>query len=239
MRPFLTAQWRDLVFFNWVIDPAVLAPYVPKGVTLDSVHGETYISVVAFRFEDTRVQGFSVPFHRSFEEVNLRFYVKRELEGELRRGVVFIKEIVPRCWVAALARALYNENYHAMPMTHAIERTNGDIHASYRWQLRSTWNGVSLRAVNAPTLPENGSKEQFIVEHYWGYAKQKDGSTKEYRVEHPAWDICTGIEHTFEANVAKLYGDNFHSALSRPPHFTLFASGSNVSVYPGARISNS
>ena len=39
------------------------------------------MSVVGFMFADTRIRGIAIPFHRTFEEVNLRFYVKRSVDG--------------------------------------------------------------------------------------------------------------------------------------------------------------
>src|SRR5687767_14420287 len=111
VRPFLSAEWRYLAMANFRIEPAVLEPFVPRGTRLDMFHGEAYVSLVGFLFRDTRVLGFSFPRHRDFEELNLRFYVVRDVEGESRRGVVFIKELAPRWAVCTIARALYNENY--------------------------------------------------------------------------------------------------------------------------------
>lgn len=121
-RRFLTAEWRDLAMLNFAIDPAILAPLVPRGTELDSWHATTYVSLVGFRFLRTRLLGLPVPWHRDFEEVNLRFYVRRREGGELRRGVVFIRELVPRRAIAAVARVWYNEPYIALPMRHRISR---------------------------------------------------------------------------------------------------------------------
>src|SRR4026208_556537 len=94
--PFLTAEWRRLAMLSFEIDPRVLSPLVPAGTELDEWQGRTFASLVGFLFLDTRVFGLAVPFHRNFEEVNLRFYVRRMASDGLRRGVVFVKEIVPR-----------------------------------------------------------------------------------------------------------------------------------------------
>ena len=105
MKKFLTAQWRDLLMVNYEVDPSLLADRVPLGTTLDLFEGKCFVSLVGFMFLDTRVMDFLIPFHVNFEEVNLRFYVKRETRTEIRRGVVFIKEIVPRGAIAWVARA--------------------------------------------------------------------------------------------------------------------------------------
>src|SRR5918996_5117390 len=124
---FLTAEWRDLVMLNYEVDPQVLARRVPPGTELDIWQGRALVSVVGFRFLRTRVLGLPIPFHRDFEEVNLRFYVRRQAEDGWRRGVVFIKEIAPRWAIATVARVVYNENYAARPMRHRIELDNGTI----------------------------------------------------------------------------------------------------------------
>jgi uncharacterized protein len=103
-KPFLTAEWRRLVMANFEIDGDALAPFVPSGVELDVWRGRNYVSLVGFLFLKTRVLGAAVPWHENFEEVNLRFYVRRKVGAEWRRGVVFVKEIVPRRLIAWTAR---------------------------------------------------------------------------------------------------------------------------------------
>src|SRR6185295_273969 len=125
-KPFLTAEWRHLVMLNYEIDPAILRRFVPRGTELDAWNGKTFVSLVGFLFLNTRVMGLPIPFHENFEEINLRFYVRRKADEGWRRGVVFIKEIVPRAAIAWVARWLYNENYVALPTGHALVRSLDD-----------------------------------------------------------------------------------------------------------------
>src|SRR3954468_20670393 len=120
-RIFLAAEWRYLAMLNYQVDPAILHPHLPRGTELDIWNGRHYISLVGFRFLNTRVLGVPIPFHRNFEEVNLRFYVRRKGPEGWRRGVVFIAEIVPRFAIAAVARLFYNENYVALPTRHKLD----------------------------------------------------------------------------------------------------------------------
>ena len=112
---FLTANWEYLAMINYETDPNILNPYVPPGTELDVWKGKTYISIVGFLFKNTRVKGVKIPFHSNFEEINLRFYVRFNSQGQWKRGVVFIKEIVPKKAIAFVARSIYNENYIALP----------------------------------------------------------------------------------------------------------------------------
>jgi uncharacterized protein len=126
-KVFLSAEWRDLVMLNYEIDPRLLAEYVPAGTVADSFMGKTYVSLVGFRFCRTKLFGaITIPFHSNFDEVNLRFYVRRQEGAESRRGVVFIAEIVPRQAVAKVARALYRENYRCLPMRHHVCSGGGE-----------------------------------------------------------------------------------------------------------------
>ena len=230
---FLTAEWRQLAMVNFAVDPAVLTPLVPRGTELDAWNGTTLVSAVGFRFLRTRLLGMPIPLHRNFEEVNLRFYVRREHPDGLRRGVVFVKELVPRRAIAAVARYLYNENYLALPMAHRVE-SRGDVsQVLFRWRHAEAWGELGLETVGPPALPADGSEEEFVTEHYWGYVRQRDGSTLEYRVEHPRWRVWQARAPRFVCDVAALYGPGLVGALAAEPRSAFLAEGSPVMVRRG------
>jgi uncharacterized protein YqjF (DUF2071 family) len=236
-RPFLQAEWRDLVMLNYEIPAHVLASLVPAGVEMDRWRGTLYVSVVGFLFRDTRVLGVAIPWHRTFEEVNLRFYVRREVGGEVRRGVVFVRELVPRRAIAIVARLLYNEPYRALAMQHRIESDRADaVVREYRWRARSGWSSVSARTTGAARALRDGSEEEFITEHYWGYTRQRDGGTVEYRVQHPRWNVWSATDAHLYGNLHEVYGPEFAQALSGPPRSAFVADGSPVAVFAPRRI---
>lgn len=230
---FLTAQWRALVMQNFEVDPALLEPLVPAGTLLDAWRGRTLASIVGFRFLDTRVRGVKIPFHSDFDEVNLRFYVRREVGGEVRRAVVFIKEIVPRRAIAWVANTIYGEKYVALPMRHEVALPGT---TSYSWRHRGRWERLAATTVGAPCAAQPGSEEEFITEHYWGYAAQRDGGTVEYQVEHPRWNVWRAATSELDVDVAALYGERFAPFLRGAPSSTLVADGSDVIVRKGARL---
>jgi uncharacterized protein len=236
-RAFLRAEWRDLVMLNYDVAPDALASLVPAGVEMDRWRGTLYVSVVGFRFRDTRVLGLPIPGHRSFDEVNLRFYVRRPVGAEVRRGVVFVREIVPRHAIAIVARLLYNEPYRALPMRHHVQaESDGAVVRRYDWRSRSGWSGVSARTIGPSRTLEVGSEEEFITEHYWGYTRQRDGGTVEYRVQHPRWNVWTAVDARLEGNVEDVYGPAFARVLSGPPRSAFVADGSPVTVFAPRRI---
>lgn len=237
-KRFLTAEWRYLAMLNYEVEPALLHPFVPRGTELDKWQGRAYVSVVGFLFLNTRLLGLPIPGHRDFEEVNLRFYARRRGPEGWRRGVVFIKELVPRRAIAAVARLAYNENYQALPMRHTLqeEPDESGVSLAYEWRFQNRWQGMRLKAGGQPQPLVPGSAEEFITEHYWGYARQRDGGTVEYQVEHPPWRVWAADEYTLDCDVAGLYGAQFVAPLQQPPASVFIADGSAVTVRRGQRI---
>jgi hypothetical protein len=231
-RPFLTAEWRDLAMVNFEIDPGCLERLVPNGTEISLWKGRCFVSVVAFRFLNTRLLGVPVPFHRNFEELNLRFYVTRRIDGESRRGVVFIKEFVPRHAVTIVARTAYNENYHTLPMRHEV----GPGFARYEWRTDGRWSNLAVQASGPATVPEIASEATFIAEHHWGYVIQRDGATVEYRVERPRWKIAPAAVVSWDLDPHSMYGGAFAKFLEMTPASVFLAEGSAVSVGRGSRM---
>lgn len=234
---FLTAEWKNIVMLNYAVEPSLLDRFVPQGTKLDAFDGKTYLSLVGFEFNRTRICGVSVPFHRAFEEVNLRFYVKRLS----KRGVVFIRELVPKYAVAAIARFAFNENYSNVPMSHRYEITaqDGVVEAEYTWGSGPDQCLMQIETYGPSFLPPEGSVSQFITEHYWGYAAQPDGGCLEYEVQHPRWLVKGAKRAEFSGSVVPGYGAEFADVLARRPDSAFLAEGSAVTVFKGKRIVSS
>ncbi len=236
---FLSAEWRDLVMLNYQVDPGLLRRYVPPATSLDSFQGKTYISLVGFRFCRTRLLGYlPVPFHTDFEEVNLRFYVRRQNSdgSEDRRGVVFVAEIVPRRAIAATARLVYGENYKYARMRHRIETKDASKSAAYEWQVGDRWCRLSAQTEGFPAVPQAGTVQAFITEHYWGYSVQSDGGCLEYHVSHAPWRVWATRIAGFEGDASAVYGRELGAILQRRPDSAFVADGSPVIVFKGDRI---
>jgi uncharacterized protein len=241
-RPFLTADWRDLIMLSWKVDAGTLRSHLARGTELDLWQGDPMVSVVAFDFRETRIHGLPVPFHTRFPEVNLRFYVRRKIaDGTWRHGVSFVKEMVPRALVATAARRLYGEPYEALPMNRVAvpEEPLTDPAATttrslvYEWKRNTEWERVLALLTSPPRAMRGASLEEFVTVREWGYTRRPDKPTLEYRVEHPRWRITHVTDCYLEADVAALFGRQFAEALSEPPLSTFVAEGSAVSVYPG------
>jgi uncharacterized protein len=232
MRKFLTAKWHDLVMANYEVEPEILRDRVPPGTELDFHDGRCFVSLVAFMFLETRVLGIPVPFHVNFEEVNLRFYVRRETGDEIRRGVCFVKEIVPRYAIATVARVFYGEPYECWRMSHA---KNGR-RLEYGWSKGDLANRVEVEIGDNLGVPAADSHGEFIIEHYWGYTKRGAGRTDEYKVEHPKWELYAVDEHRLDVDFGAVYGSRFAFLSGLAPDSILLAKGSEIAVYKGERM---
>jgi uncharacterized protein YqjF (DUF2071 family) len=234
---FLTAEWLNLVLLNYAVPAALLEPLVPKGTELHLLRSEAYVSVVGFMFVDTRVRGIAIPFHRTFEEVNLRFYVKRSVDGEERHAVTFIRELVPRIAIMVAARLTYNEPYLAVPMSHRLELDSlRRRRAEYRWGRETAAGAVTGDGLGPTEVPAAGSDEAFMTQRHWGYTRQRDGSIMEYQVTHPVWRVGRIERGALEGNVGRTFGATFAPILTGPPRSAFFADGSAVTVHDPVRL---
>lgn len=237
--PFLTASWSNLIVINYEVDPSILTPLLPLGAELDLFDGKALVSVIAFNFENNKLFGV-IPTYpvTNFEEVNLRFYVRRTVGEEVRRGVVFVKEVVPSALIAGTARILYNEPYEARPMRHTLQQFDSTAGGTLSYGVTVGTKEVTISATTVGELQpmSDHSVEQFILEHYWGYTKQPDSTTSEYRVAHDPWRFWSTFSTAIDGDLAALYPPIFRPFLEQAPHSAFVARGSPVAVYAFKRF---
>jgi len=227
---FLTAEWRKLVMVNYEVNPDILKPYVPNGTELDFFEGKCYVSLIGFMFLNTKLLGIKIPFHSNFEEVNLRFYVKRKVAGELKRGVVFIKEIVPKPALTFVANTVYKEHYETLPMKHTWKILNNILQVSYEWKAKGKWNTMFVEAEKEQQNIKENSAIEFISEHYWGYAKKNAKETNEYEVKHPKWQYYSVTNYKLNVDFGTNYGSEFALLNTAKPNSVMLLEGSEISV---------
>ncbi|MAZ73258.1 MAG: hypothetical protein CMC70_08920 [Flavobacteriaceae bacterium] len=227
---FLTAEWRRLALANYKVAPKVLQPYLPYKTELDLYNNTCYASLVGFMFKNTKVLGVKVPGHIHFEEVNLRFYVRFKEAGEWKRGVVFVKEIVPRHAITFVANTLYNEKYETRTMDHTWQEQENELLTTYRWKNKKDWFSFSVTSNKvAKPIPLN-SETEFITEHYWGYNKTGKQKTTEYQVTHPRWDAYDVKSYSINVDFAREYGEDFRFLNTATPTSVMLAAGSQITV---------
>lgn len=233
---FLKAEWRKLLMINYEINPEILFEHVPYGTELDLYDGKCYVSLIGFMFVNTKLLGIKIPFHTDFEEVNLRFYVKRFEDGEWKRGVVFIKEIVPKPALTWVANTVYKEHYETMQMDHSWTYDSDLLMVEYKWKKDREWSSISVAVDQNLTEIKEGSKTEFITEHYWGYAKVNEKATNEYEVTHPKWQQYQVNSYKINVNFDAVYGEKFGFLKELTPDSVQLAEGSEITVEPKKKI---
>jgi len=227
---FLKADWKHIIMANYTIDPAVLIPFLPNGVSLDLFAGQAYVSLVGFMFKNTKIFRVPIPHFGTFEEINLRFYVVRKEGNQLKRGVVFINETIPYPIVAWMANALYNEHYTVVPTKHEITNEQNTANVKFEWLLNKKWNSIAVEA-NHEALPmKSDSLEQFIYEHYYGYTKLNDATTLEYKLQHPSWKTHAISKYAIDCDFGAMYGPSFSVLNTKIPAAVFMAEGSSVCI---------
>jgi len=234
-KVFLTAEWRKLALAQYAVDAEILNQYLPPHTELDDWQGKYYVSLVGFMFIDVKLRGFNIPLHTNFEEVNLRFYVKYKDGDEWKRGVVFVKEIVPLPAITFVANTIYKENYQTLPMKHLWIEQAHQLEVDYLWK-NKTWNKFSVIASSKAEEIAVGSEEEFITEHYWGYTKIGLNRTSEYGVEHPRWKAYSVKNYKIEVDFGINYGSDFAFLKNAIPDSVMLAEGSEIRVLKGKRF---
>ena len=230
MNTFLTARWENLIMANYEVNPDVLLPYLPKGVELDFFDGKTYVSLVGFMFKKTKIFHIPIPFLGTFEEVNLRFYVKRTEGDTIKRGVVFINETVPYQLVAWLANKLYKEHYIAIPTKNKIDILMHSKSIRYEWKINKEWNHLSVNASIENEEMIVGSVEEYILEHYYGYTRIDSKRSQEYEVKHARWRVNKVEDYSINCDFKSMYGADFDFLNNVTPNSVILAEGSPISV---------
>ncbi|MGL5113411.1 MAG: YqjF family protein [Flavobacterium sp.] len=230
MSIFLKANWEHIIMANYAIDPALLQPYLPKGVALDFFQGKAYVSLVGFMFKNTKIFNIPIPRLGTFEEINLRFYVVRKEGDQLKRGVVFINETIPYRIVAWMANKLYKEHYTVVPTQHQIKTDLQTRRVNFEWLLNKKWNSLHVEANKDAHAMQPESLEQFIYEHYYGYTKMDAARTLEYKLQHPSWKTYQVLNHAIACDFEAMYGKAFAVLNGATPDAVFMAEGSSVKI---------
>ena len=239
--PFLSAVWRNVALLSWAVPDEVLEPLLPSGLVLDRWDGSAYFSLVGLWFDDIRICGLPSPVRR-YEEVNLRFYVrKRTQTNRFLPGVVFIRQLVPHRTTARVARWRYGEPFKFVPMCHRFDTScpagspNQD-RVAYGWQHDGRHQGFWIASDEAPCDPPLGSLDEFLTARYWGYNGNPGRPTRAYKLTRPAWTTRRASAWGVECDSRGPFGSTFGRVMTERPASALLASGSHVQVHRPTKL---
>ena len=232
----LTCEWKKLAFANYVVPPEILEKYLPKYTKLDYYNGNCYVSLVGFQFQNVKIAGVKVPFHTNFEEINLRFYVRRFDGAQWRKGTVFISEIADKAALSTLANSIFHENYQTLPTKQEVEEKEDTITAKYSWLFNDEWQHIEVKTGIVATPYADESEAEFLLDRPWGYGKHSEDETNEYKISHRDWPIYEVQEYSIKVDFTKIFGPEFNILSSATPHSVIFAEGSSISAEDRVKI---
>lgn len=233
----LTCEWRKLAFANYIVPTEVVEKHLPPHTKIDFYNGNCFLSLVGFQFKNVKVAGAKMPFHTDFEEINLRFYVRRFDGQQWRKGTVFISEIVGKPALSVLANSVFNENYQTLPTRQEVTETTGEIQAGYSLFYDNHWHHLKVHCGTLASPVAENSESEFIIHRLWGYGTHNHQETNEYKILHPAWPTYEVREYSVDVDFAKVFGPEFSMLTSATPHSVILAEGSSVTVEDTNRIS--
>ena len=233
----ISARWRDVAILSWPIGDDCLVPFLPKSLVLDRWDGEAYISLVCLYVEGLRILELPV-WPRRFAEINLRFYVRPADRSDVRKGVVFLKQLVPHRLIALGARCLFREPMSVLPALMSRECDPGESPNSdpqrrlcYGWLNDGCAEGLRVTSGGSAYHANTGSLDEFLTARYWGYNRQSGGRVRTYRITRDAWSLVPVIDYTLDCDARSLCGAPFGDAVSERPASVLWATGSHARVH--------
>ena len=186
-RPMFLADWLDVLFVHFAVEPEVLQPCVP--FPLDLYRGRAYVSLVAFtqRRPAPAPAGGSRRWRavhwREHEFLNVRTYVRHGRE----RGIYFLAEWIPNrlaCLVGprmyGLPYRLARSRYRCLATAGRFGRYDGAVAAPTG---RLAWTAPRTRGEGTPG---RRGLEHFLLERYTAYTRRGPEPLR-FRVWHEPW----------------------------------------------------
>lgn len=229
-----------MVILSWPIDDDRLAPLLSGGLTLDHWGGDAYVSLVCLFVENLRVLGVPA-FPRKFEEVNLRFYVRPEHGPDDRKGVAFLRQLVPHRHTALAGRYLFREPMSATALSHEFDPAQLDVghglqRLGYTWRDCGREESLRITAAGEPYFPVQGSLQEFLTARYWGYNCTSGGRVRAYRISRGPWSLIPVIEHELKWHAEIVGRPEISDVMAGPPASVLLAFGSESRVHWPAKL---
>ena len=221
---WLKANWGNLIMASWLVDPAVVAGQIPAGCRLDLWEGKVPLTLVGVEFTQVAVQGTSWPWHDQFPEVNLRTYV----QGPQGPGVTFLGELVPKYWVAWMARRNFGEPYEKAKVWTEKRIRLGEPEVTYHWETRERANRLSVKAEAEAKDILEGSLDHFLLHRHRGYNARLGGTT--YAVHHEPWKVREVRRFAVDCPTGSPFGSGYAPIFRTEPDSVLFSDGSSVAV---------
>ena len=200
-NPLFTADWLDVVFVHFRLDPKRLQPLVP--LPLDIYSGDAYVSLVAFTQSRLRpivggrfAELLAAPLaHHEF--LNVRTYVR---QGDTR-GIFFMTEWIPNRLAHFVGPRTYGLPYR-------LGRLNYD---GPRREIESAGRRLTIETSPVVAAKESDPLTEFLLERYTAFT-HRNGVLRRFDVDHVPWprrDVTVELRDT---DLLEFNGDWFDHA---------------------------
>lgn len=214
-RPIASQRWSDLTFLHWRVEPAIVAPLLPRGVIPDEHDGGTWVGLIPFLLDRATLFGSPpVPYVGSFVEVNVRLY---GVDASGRRGVVFRSLEASRLLAVLAARAVFNLPYE---WARTSLTKDGDV---IRYASRRHGGGPVSRVVARPGERIEADPLADFLTARWGMFTHRGGRTRFHPNEHDPWVVHRAELLEFDDGLVAAAG--LPGVVDRAPDSVLFSPG--------------
>ncbi len=207
-------EWNEPVFLHWEVEPDIIKGMIPKNVELDTLHGKAWVSLVPFQISIKPRYLPSFPPISSFNEINLRTYVKHE--G--KTGVYFLQiegEKALSCWIARLTSGL--------PFLHSkIRRSKSRIIA----QNEKLDSALEIDYQPLEFIANPSSTDLWLSERYALFV-ERNQEIFTYEVHHLPWKL-----HKVDVHAGKISYPKYGNILQGEPQITHYSPGTQVIAFP-------
>jgi uncharacterized protein YqjF (DUF2071 family) len=207
-EPFMMADWNEVVFLHYEVEPALLQREVP--FSLDRWDGRAFVSVVSFTMSRLRLPRLGRLGEWMLRPIgthpflNVRTYVQHRGES----GIVFLTE-----WMTNPISVKFGGPMFGLPYRlgrAAIQNAigvdlfpHGEISDSSGARLR--YEVVADRERSGPAACFATGLDAFLLERYTCFTAWK-GLGRYFRVWHQPWDVVSGEARVQNDGLLELTG---------------------------------
>lgn len=237
MKQLFSTEWKKVALANYLVPPEVVEKYLPKHTKLDFFNGNCYVSLVGYRYTKIKVADVKVPLIPDFEEIDLRFYVKRFDGAGWRKGTVAISRTLKAPGLNKLG-SLFQGNLSSMPTSEDIEETDHTLDVKYSWQFENDWKYLRVKSSKLASPLQKDSESEFLLERPYVYQQFGDDHTQEIGLQHASWHTYPVEEYSINVDFSKQFDPVFSILNSATPQSVILAEGSVVEIQKGQKISS-
>lgn len=185
---WLRNTWSELTFLHWAYEPDVIQAHLPDGLTVDTLDGKAYVSLIPFEMLDASPRWLpAIPWLARFAETNVRTYV---VDSDGNRAIWFFSLEAARLPIVLFARALLGFPYVWSKMSVAISGSSRRYETRHRRWPRSPGSTTVVEIEVGEEIDEQSELDVFLTAR-WGTVARWGGRLRHHPVDHPVWTLHT------------------------------------------------